>query len=313
MIMTGTSSKRQQMFYAEPIYRPPSEAYSLLIQASVGCSAAAAGRCYFCTSCLFDKTVAEKRFRIRPLEDILEDIQIAKIQYGKGATKIFLLDSNAMVIKTPQLLQIVEACYNTFPRLKQVSCYACCGDILRKSDAELRQLRQAGLNLVYLGLESGDQQVLDLMNKGATVEDQINSVVKANQAGIGTSVTVIIGLGGRSMFEQHAINTGEAVSAMNPTYLSALTLMVVPGSPLDDMIRRGDFEMVTDPMEVLRELELMIRHTNVYGPVIFRTNHASNYLPLKGTLPEDKAALLKLVQTALQDPTLLRAESRRGL
>lgn len=311
--MTGTSSKRQQMFYAEPIYRPPSEAYSLLVQASVGCSAAAAGRCYFCTSCVFDKSIAEKRFRIRPLEDILEDIQIAQTQYGKGVTKIFLLDSNAMVIKTPQLLQIINACYKAFPRLKQVSCYACCGDILRKSDAELHQLRQAGLNLVYLGLESGDQQVLDLMNKGATVEDQIDAVVKANQAGIGTSVTVIIGLGGRSMFEQHAINTGKAVSAMNPTYLSALTLMVVSGSPLDDMIRRGDFEMVTDPMEILRELELMIRHTDVPGPVIFRTNHASNYLPLKGTLPEDKSALLKLVQTALRDPSLLRAESRRGL
>lgn len=311
--MNNMPSHRQEMYYAEPIYRPPSEAYSLLIQASVGCSAAAAGRCYFCTSCVFDKTVPEKRFGIRPLNDILEDIQIAKTQYGKGIQKVFLLDSNAMVIKTPQLLKIVEACYEVFPGLKQVSCYACCGDILRKSDAELQQLHRAGLNLVYLGLESGDQRVLDLMNKGAAVQDQIDAVVKANQAGIGTSVTVIIGLGGRQMTEEHAINTGKAVSAMNPTYLSALTLMVVSGSPLDDMIRRGDFEMVTDPIEVLRELELMIRHIDVPGPVIFRTNHASNYLPLKGNLPADKDDLLTLVQTARQDPTLLRAESRRGL
>jgi radical SAM superfamily enzyme YgiQ (UPF0313 family) len=305
--------QRQEMFYAEPIYRPPSEAYSLLIQASVGCSAAAAGRCYFCTSCVFDKTVPEKRFRIRPLDDVLEDIQIARNQYGGRVEKIFLLDSNAMVIKTPQLLAIVEACYRAFPRLKQVSCYACCGDILRKSDAELRQLREAGLNLVFLGLESGDQQVLDMMNKGATVEDQIDAVVKANRAGIRTSVTIIIGLGGKRLYRQHAVNTGKAVTAMNPTFLSALTLMVVPDSPLDAMVRRGEFELVNEPVEILRELELIIQHIDAPGPIIFRTNHASNYLPLKGTLPKDKSALLRLVQNAQNDPAMLRPEYRRGL
>lgn len=303
----------RQMFYAEPIYRPPSEAYSLLIQASVGCSAAAAGRCYFCTSCVFDKTVPEKRFRIRPRAEVVEDIRIARDLYGEGVTKIFLLDSNAMVIKTPDLLKIVEACYQNFPRLKQVSCYACCGDILRKSDGELSQLRKAGLDLVFLGLESGDQQVLDLMNKGATVQDQVDSVVKANRAGMRTSITVILGLGGRKLSHQHAEKTGRAISAMNPTYLSALTLMVVPHSPLDRMVQRGEFDLITDPVDVLRELELMIRHIDVEGPVIFRTNHASNYLPLKGTLPEDKGALLNIVQKVLETPDQLRSESSRGL
>jgi radical SAM superfamily enzyme YgiQ (UPF0313 family) len=311
--MNRISSQRQEMYYAEPVYRPPSEAYSLLIQASVGCSAAASGRCYFCTSSVFDKSIPEKHFRIRPLADILEDIRIAKDQYGPRLEKIFLLDSNAMVIKTPQLLQIVQACYQAFPHLKQVACYACCGDIQRKRDAELLELRKAGLNLVFLGLESGDQQVLDLMNKGAKVEDQIDAVVRANSAGIRTSITVIIGLGGRKMYRQHAINTGKAVTAMNPTYFSALTLMVVPYSPLDAMVKSGSFELITDPVEILGELELMIQHTNAPGPVIFRTNHASNYLPLKGTLPQDKAALLQLVRAAQKDPTLLRAESWRGL
>lgn len=306
-------TRRRDMYYAEPVYRPPSEANSLLIQASVGCSAAAAGRCYFCTSCVFDKTVPDKRFRIRPLADILEDIQIGRQAYGERVEKIFLLDSNAMVIKTPQLLQIVNSCYQAFPRLKQVSCYACCGDILRKSDQELIQLRKAGLNLVFLGLESGDQQVLDLMNKGATVEDQIEAVVKANRVGIRTSITVIIGLGGRKRSRPHAIHTGRAVTAMNPTYFSALTLMLVPGSPLDAMVQRGEFEPLSDPMEILSELELMIQHMEVQGPVVFRTNHASNYLALKGTLPQDKAALLQVVRTALEDPGLLRSESRRGL
>jgi radical SAM superfamily enzyme YgiQ (UPF0313 family) len=311
--MKRETTHRQEMFYAEPIYRPPSEAYSLLIQASVGCSAASAGRCYFCTSCVFDKSVPQKRFRIRPVEEVLEDIRIARDQYGPGVQKIFLLDSNAMVIRTPSLLRIVNGCYDAFPRLKQVSCYACCGDILRKSDDDLKALRKAGLNLVFMGLESGDQQVLDLMNKGAKVPDQIEAVVRANAAGIRTSVTIIIGLGGKLLSSQHAKATGKAVSAMNPTYLSALTLMAVPGSPVEQMIQNGKFDPVTDPAAILRELELIIKHIDVPGPVVFRTNHASNYLPLKGTLPNDKESMLKMIQSALSNPKMLRPENYRGL
>jgi len=301
------------MYYAEPIYRPPSEAYSLLIQATVGCSSAASGRCFFCASYLFDKTIPEKKFRIRPTHEILEDIEIGGNHYGKNVEKIFLLDSNAMIIKTPELLKILNKCYETFPNLKQVACYACCSDILRKSDEELKALHEAGLKLVFVGLESGDQDVLDLMNKGATVQDQIDSVVNANRAGIQTSVTVIIGLGGRKLYEQHAVNTGKAATAMNPTFFSALTLMVVPNSPLDELVKRGEFELVTDPLEILKELELMIRNIEAKGPVVFRTNHASNYLPLRGTLPRDKESLLKTIQNALNDPRRLRPESARGL
>ena len=311
--MEQSRPRRREMFYAEPIYRPPSEAYSLLVQATVGCSSAASGRCYFCASYLFDKTLPEKRFRIRPTHEILEDIEIGGEIYGRQVDKIFLLDSNAMIIKTRELLKILKKCYETFPNLKQVSCYACCSDILRKSDEELRALREAGLKLVFIGLESGDQEVLDLMNKGATVQEQIDSVVKANRAGIQTSVTVIIGLGGRKLSRQHAIHTGKAAGAMNPTYFSALTLMVVPGSPLDDMVKRGTFELVTDPLDILRELSLMIENIDAPGPVVFRTNHASNYLPLRGTLPRDKEDLLKTIQNAMKNPSLLRAESMRGL
>jgi radical SAM superfamily enzyme YgiQ (UPF0313 family) len=313
LTMDSNKAKRREMYYAEPVYRPPSEAYSLLVQATVGCSSAAAGRCFFCASYLLDKTLPEKRFRIRPTHEILEDIEIAGELYGRQVEKIFLLDSNAMIIKTPELLKIVKKCYETFPKLKQVSCYACCRDILRKSDEELRALREAGLKLVFVGLESGDQEILDLMNKGVTVQDQIDSVVKANKAGIQTSVTVIIGLGGRKFYRQHAIQTGKAAGAMNPTYFSALTLMVVPGSPLDEMVKRGEFELVTDPLEILRELSLMIENIEAPGPVVFRTNHASNYLPLRGTFPRDKENLLKTIQNAMDDPSLLRPESLRGL
>ena len=170
-------TKRTEIYYAEPVYRPPSEAYSLLIQATVGCSAAAAGKCYFCGSPLFHKTIPEKRFRIRPTDEIIEDIEIGRRQYGSGVEKIFLLDSNALIMKTSELLKILKRCYELFPHLKQVACYACCDDILRKSDEELTQLREAGLKLAFIGLESGDQETLDLMNKGATVQDQIDAVV----------------------------------------------------------------------------------------------------------------------------------------
>ena len=285
--------KRSEMYYADPVYRPPSEAYSLLVQATVGCSSAAAGRCYFCNSTVFNRTIPEKKFRIRPTHEILEDIEIGGLQYGQGVDKIFLLDSNAMIIKTPELIKIVKKCYETFPNLKQVACYACCDDVLRKSDNELKDLREAGLNLVFVGLESGDQEVLNLINKGATVPNQIEAVVKANKAGIQTSVTVILGLGGKRLSEQHAINTGKAVTKMNPSYFAALTLMVVPGTVLDDMVKRGEFELVTDPLDVLKEVELMIMNIDAPGPVVFRTNHASNYLPLRGILPGDKERLLK--------------------
>ncbi len=307
------SAKRTEMFYAEPVYRPPSEAYSLLIQATVGCSSAAAGRCYFCSSYLFNKKVPEKRFRIRPTREIIEDIEIGRSQYGSYVEKIFLLDSNALIIKTLELLKILKKCYESFPNLKQISCYACCDDILRKSDEELRELREAGLKTIFVGLESGDQEVLDLVNKGATVKEQIDAVVKAEGAGIQTSVTVILGLGGRKLSEHHAINTGKAATKMNPAFFAALTLMIVPGTPLDKMVKQGEFEPVTDPFEILKELELMIMNLNAPGPVVFRTNHASNYLPLRGTLPQDKVKLLKTIQNAMEDPTQLRVESMRGL
>ena len=305
-------SKRTEMYYAEPVYRPPSEANSLLIQATVGCSSAAAGRCYFCNSTVFNRKIPEKRFRIRPTHEILEDIEIGGRQY-KGVDKIFLLDSNAMIIKTPELLRIIKKCYETFPDLRQVSCYACCEDILRKTDGELLELREAGLNLVFIGLESGDQDVLNLINKGVTVEDQIASVVKANKAGIRTSVTAILGLGGQRLAEQHAINTGKAVTRMNPSFFAALTLMVVPGTVLDDMIKRGEFEPVTDPIEILKEVGVMIRNIDAPGPVVFRTNHASNYLPLAGTLPADKERLFKTISNAVKNPHILRLEYMRGL
>ncbi len=305
--------KQTEMYYAEPVYRPPSEYASLLIQASVGCSAAAAGRCHFCNSNIFNQTVPQKKFTIRPTEEILEDIIRGRKLYGARVEKIFLLDSNAMTIRSVELLKIVRKCYEVFPQLKQVSCYACSEDILRKDISELMELRQAGLNLVFVGLESGDQQVLNLMNKGTTVENQIQAVLKANKAGIRTSVSVILGLGGKKLYEQHAVNTGRAVTAMNPSYLAALTLMVVPGTVLDNMVKENRFELVSDPIDFLTELQLLISNIDVSKSVVFRANHASNYLSVRGNLPVDKEQMLGSIRDAMQNPKRLRSEYSRGL
>lgn len=302
----------EQMYYAEPIYRPPSEHSSLLIQATTGCSAAAAGRCHFCNSNIFKKLYPEKRFRIRPTEDILRDITIASNQYGPSVKKIFLLDSNAMVMRTSELLKVAKKCYDLFPQLKQVGCYACAEDILRKSPEELVELYTAGLNLVFLGLESGDQQVLDLINKGTTVEKQIEAVVKAGKAGMRTSVSVILGLGGQKLSEQHATKTGEIIGAMNPDFLAALTLAIDSGTVLDEMVRKNRFDPITNPMDYLVELKLIIENIEAQGPIVFRSNHASNYLPLKGILPDNKEEMLSAIKDLMAHPERMHRRSYFG-
>ena len=300
------------MYYAEPIYRPPSEARSLLVQASVGCSTASAGHCFFCGSWLFAKTIPAKRFRIRPVEEILADLEEARSDCGPHVRKLFFLDSNAMIMKTDQLVEITEAAYRHFSGLERVSVYAAATDIARKSDDELRALREAGLKLLYVGLESGNEEVLTLHNKGVTAEETVAACRRASAAGFELSVTVILGLGGPERTRAHALDTGRAVSAMNPDYLGALTLMVVPGTPVHDWIEKGEFRLLTQE-EVLAELEMMLGEIDVTREMVYRTNHASNYLPLKGTLPGDKERLLSLVREARARKVSLRPESMRGL
>ncbi len=304
--------QQSQMYYAEPIYRPPSEHSSLLIQATTGCSAAAAGRCHFCNSNIFKKLYPEKRFRIRATEDILGDIAIARDQYGSMVQKIFLLDSNAMVMKTAELLKVTEKCYELFPQLKQVACYACAEDILRKSPVELGELYQAGLNLVFLGLESGDQQVLDLINKGITVEKQVEAVVKAKAAGMRTSVSVILGLGGQKLSRQHGVKTGQIIGSINPDYLAALTLAIDKGTVLDEMVKEKKFDPITNPVDYLHELQLMIENINVEGPLVFRSNHASNYLALKGNIPENKKKMLNAIADLMSHPEKMQPRPYLG-
>ncbi len=300
------------MNYVEPVYRPPSEGRSLLVQCTIGCSQAARGCCYFCGSYLMQKMMPKKRFRVRPIKEILDDIISARLHYGERVRRVFLLDSNALVMKTEDLLTIITAFYRTFPYLERVSTYACAIDILRKSEEDLKKLSDAGLKILYIGVESGDEQVLQDVNKGVNVEETIKASKKAIDAGFIISITVILGLGGKKRTKEHAINTGKIISAINPHYLGALTLMVVPGTPIHDKIRKKEF-LQLDTHKLLEEMKLMVENINVNRDCIFRTNHASNYLPIKGTLPQDKAKLLDIIKQALENKVPLRPEFLRGL
>jgi radical SAM superfamily enzyme YgiQ (UPF0313 family) len=301
------------MRYVEPIYRPPSEARSLLLQCTVGCSQAARGCCYFCGSYLMQKVLPEKKFRVRPMNEILEDLISARLHYGESIRRAFLLDSNALVMRTDDLLTIIKAFYNTFPNLERIAAYACATDILRKPVEDLEKLSSAGLKMLYLGLESGDEQVLKEVNKGITVAENIEACKKAINAGFTMSITIILGLGGIARSESHAINTGKAISVMSPHYVGALTLMVIPGTPIHEKIQKGEFQQLS-PYEFLEELKLMLQNIDVKNrECIFRTNHASNYLPIKGTLPRDKAKLINVIDQALQEKISLRPEFLRGL
>ncbi len=300
------------MYYAEPIYRPPSEAGSLLIQATVGCSCAARGHCYFCGSWVLDRALPEKRFRVRPVRETLEDLEEASRTLGSRVRRIFLLDSNAMVMGAGALERITRRAYELFPSLERVSAYACASDILRKDADQLARIRKAGLSLLYIGLESGSDEVLELHNKGSSVEEIILACERAVEAGFRISVTVILGLGGKRRNRDHAVETGRAVSRIQPHYLGALTLMVVPGTPVEQWIAEGTFEIPSQE-EILSELETMVRHIEVERPMVFRANHASNYLPLKGTLPVDRDRLLEMIAQARDHRIPLRPESLRGL
>jgi radical SAM superfamily enzyme YgiQ (UPF0313 family) len=300
------------MLYFEPIYRPPSEAGSLLIQATIGCASAAQGHCYFCGSWLIDRQIPQKKFRVRPARDVMKDLDEARGQTGPAVRRIFLLDSNAMIMRAGQLEKISRHAYTLFPSLERVSVYACANDILRKSDEDLKRIRQAGISLLYIGLESGSEQILKLHNKGVTAEETVRACSRAMQAGFEISITVILGLGGRKQSLVHAQDTGKIISEIQPDYLGALTLMVVPGLPVEEWISRGEFELLSQE-EVIDELGVMLGCVETDKEIVFRTNHASNYLPLGGILPQDKERMLKVIHDARKQRVPLRPERLRGL
>lgn len=289
------------MRYVGSVYRPPSEARSLIVQVTYGCSH---------NTCAFCSMYKEKKFSIRPLQEILEDFETARRVYPR-VEKIFLADGDALVRKAGELELILDTIRVLFPECERVTCYASPSSIRIRTDAELQTLRDKGLAMVYMGLESGCDEVLKRMKKGHTTADIVAMGQKVRKNGIALSVTAITGLGGPELLERHAVETAEAFSAMNPEFIGMLTLMVEEGTPLYDWVEDGSFELLTQE-EVLRETRLLVEHLDSPGSV-FRMNHASNYLSLKGTLNADKNALLSLIDRAEQDVSMLRPESWRGL
>ena len=287
------------MRYYGSVYRPPSEAYSLIVQVTYGCSH---------NTCAFCGMYKEKRFALRPLAEVLEDFHLAR-QYYRNVGRIFLADGDALIRKVSDLVTILDTIRELFPECERVSSYASPSSLQIRTDEELQLLRDKGLTLLYMGLESGCDDVLKLMRKGHTSAEIVECGQKVKRNGIGLSVTAITGLGGPELMEAHAVDTARALNAMNPEYIGILTLVVEDGTPLQDWVREGKFHLLT-PAQVLQETKLMVESFDSPGSV-FRMNHASNYLSLKGTLNEDKEAMLAQIRRAQKHKETLRPEGWR--
>ena len=274
------------MRYEGTVYRPPSEAGSLIIQLTIGCAR---------NTWTFCNMYKDKSFRIRPLEEVVEDLDMARQYYSRIAVRrIFLADGDALIVKTKDLLYILEKCHAYFPEVERISVYGAPKDILQKTPEELRQLKAAGLDMVYMGLESGDNAVLQDVKKGVTAEEMIEAGQKVRAAGMTLSMTVISGLGGKKRWQSHAKESARVISAIKPEYVGFLTLMIEPGTELYDQHNRGEFELL-DPQEVLDETELFIREVDAEG-TMFRANHASNYIALGGTLNAERDKILAQIE-----------------
>jgi radical SAM superfamily enzyme YgiQ (UPF0313 family) len=289
------------MHYEGFIIRPPSEADSILLQVTVGCSH---NKCTFCGA------YKEKRFTIKDDAIIDADIDYASRNL-RFLRRVFLIDGDALIIPQERLLRILSRIKEKMPWIQRVGTYANAKGILRKTGQELAALRDLGLEIAYFGLESGDAQVLEEVRKGKTPEQMIEAGQKIRAAGMKLSVMVILGLAGRERSLVHARATGRALSAIDPNYIGVLTLMIHPGTPLAAQVRDGRFELLT-PREMLEELRELLIYTDITRGLFF-ANHASNYLPPRLKMPADKQKALHLLDAALRGETALRPEWMRGL
>ena len=289
------------MHYEGMVIRPPSEANSIILQVTVGCSH---NKCSFCG------TYKGERFRFKDEHIIDADIRYAA-QNLSFLRRVFLADGDVLIMPQPKLRWILNRIREDLPWIQRVGLYGNAKSILRKSSEELQELRSLGLGIVYLGLESGDPQVLREIHKGAGAERMIEAGRRIRAAGIKLSVTVLLGIAGRERSLTHARATGEVLSAMDPNYVGALTLMILPNTQLGEKVKRGEFELM-EPMELLAELGEMLRHTHL-SQGLFLANHASNYLPLKVRMPAGKDEALALIDEALGGRVRLKPEWLRAL
>ena len=292
------------MRYTGAVIRPPSEASSLILQVTYGCSN---------NTCDFCGTYLDKPFGVRPFPEVVEDLQGLPAAVKQRVARVFLADGDALALAPRKLHDILALLRHELPALERVSSYANARNLLAKSVDELRGLREAGLELLYLGLESGDDQTLADIHKGMTVAEQVEGCRRASEAGMLLSVTAILGLAGVARSQQHARATGEAFSAIDPEFIGILTLMLTPGTAMHRKVASGEV-VLPDSIGMLRELRGIIAPLDV-SDCLFRSNHASNYLPVGGRLPRDKAAMLAALDKVLGAPesVQLRPESWRLL
>jgi len=291
------------MKYEGMIFRPPSEADSLILQVTVGCSY---NRCTFCGA------YQGKSFRVKTLDEVKEDIDEVSAD-GVSIPRVFLADGDALAISQEQLIKILSTLKTKLKGLKRVGIYANARDILKKSADELKELKALNLGIIYLGLESGNAEVLRRIKKNATADQMIRAAKRVKESGILLSVTVLLGIGGVELSQAHAEDTGKVLSQMDPDFVGALSLMVVPGTPIEKEIETGRLVLST-PFGLIQELETMIHHSE-FTQCFFASNHASNYLPVKIQMPEQKEEALRRIREVLdkKDPRLLRPEFLRAL
>ena len=289
------------MRYEGRVFRPPSEAYSLIVQVTIGCSH---------NGCTFCDMYKEKQFHLRKLEDVLEDFILARRAYSH-IERIFLADGDALMRRTEDLAIILQHIRDTIPECTRVPSYGSPKSILTKTPEQLALLRSLGLKMIYLGLESGCDDVLTHVNKGVTVDEIVRAGQMVKDAGMKLSVTAINGLGGTELWREHALGTADAFSRMKPDYIGLLTLMFEGGTPLQKEWEAGKFQLLTAP-QVAQETLLMLEHIDSEGS-IFRSNHASNYLSLKGTLNRDRDALCNTLRRALDGELGYKSEYYRAL
>jgi len=289
------------MHYEGNIIRPPSEANSILLQVTVGCSR---NKCTFCG------TYKGERFRIKSDTIIMEDIAFAA-KYCKRQRRVFLCDGDALIIPQKRLLKILKEIENQLPWVTRVGLYANAKALNMKTADELNELKSHGVGIFYMGLETGDDVTLKKIKKGASSKDMIEMGVKAKQAGIKLSITVLLGVAGPQRSQIHAMETGRVLSAIDPDYVGALSLMLIPGTPLYQDYQSGEFRLI-EPREMLAELRTIIASTNLTRG-LFHANHASNYLPIRARLPKEKEPTIRLIDAALAGKVPLKPEYLRAL
>lgn len=288
------------MRYEGRVFRPPSEAYSLIVQVTVGCSH---NRCTFCDM------YKEKKFHIRKLEDVLEDFNEARRTYRR-VERIFLADGDALMRRTDELIIILNHIRKIMPECERVTSYGSPKSILVKKPEELKALADAGLSMIYLGLESGSDIILKKVNKGSTAAEIVRAGQMVREAGMKLSVTVVNGLGGKELWEEHAIETGKALTQMKADFIGLLTLYFELETPLKIDWEEGRFQMLT-PKEIAAETLLMLENIDSEGSVL-RANHASNYVSIGGTLNQDKEEMIQKLRRALDGKVQFRPEAFRA-